>query len=219
MASRWASTPAGQWVVNSPLVRLPENLKVGPEQRWLNIGCGRGGLLRLLEERVGFETPPIGVDASPRLIAEARAGAAAAGLGLQFAVGVPTALPVPERSFEIVTAGYVVRHLGDAALRDTLDEVYRVLAPGGLALIWDFGPVHDTRLQRWNRRAVSGGSGSGSPVVLRSTRRLQRFADEAGFEFTRSADLRPFLFPPIPRASILIGRAPDEWDGPHEHDA
>ena len=46
IASGWSSTTAGQWVVNSPLLRLPENLKVGTEQRWLDIGCGRAGLLQ-----------------------------------------------------------------------------------------------------------------------------------------------------------------------------
>jgi hypothetical protein len=39
---------------------------------------------------------------------------------------------------------------------------------------------------------------------------LRRLAEESGFTFTRDADLRPFLLPPIPRASILIGKRPDE---------
>ena len=46
-------------------------------------------------------------------------------------------------------------------------------------------------------------------VRLRSTGTLRAHADAAGFGFTRDADLRPFLFPPIPRASILIGIPPE----------
>lgn len=206
-AARWSSGAAGQWIVNAPLVRLPENLKVSPGQRWLDVGCGRGGLLRLVADRVDFEEPPVGLDRSPRELERARRAAAAAGLAVRFAQGEPTALPFPERRFDLVTAGYVTRHLGDRELRDLLDEVYRVLAPGGLALLWDFAPVHRPLLHRWNRRVLD----RGRPQVLRSTRRLQRFADEAGFPFTRPAQLRPFLFPPIPRASVLIGRPPDGW--------
>jgi len=47
--------------------------------------------------------------------------------------------------------------------------------------------------------------------VLRSTSTLLKHAERAGFEFWRDAVLRPFFLPPIPRASILVGRAPEGW--------
>jgi hypothetical protein len=49
---------------------------------------------------------------------------------------------------------------------------------------------------------------------LRSTSTLLRRAQAAGFDFARDAILRPFLLPPIPRASILVGRAPEGWSAP-----
>src|SRR5688572_7529417 len=61
---RWAMTPAGQWAVNTPLMRLVENLKVSATQRWLDIGCGRGALLRFTDQRVGFTQRPVGIDFS-----------------------------------------------------------------------------------------------------------------------------------------------------------
>ena len=47
---------------------------------------------------------------------------------------------------------------------------------------------------------------------LRSSATLRRLAVEAGAPFTRFADLRPFLLPPIPRASIIVGRPPEGFD-------
>ena len=38
-------------------------------------------------------------------------------------------------------------------------------------------------------------------------------AEAGGFPFVTDANLRPFLFPPIPRASVLIGIPPEGYDG------
>lgn len=208
---RAAMTPFGQYLVNTPLYRLPESLHITPRQRLLDIGCGRGGLLRVLSGRVPFEQPPVGVDFSGAVLALAARDAARAGIPLHFVHGTATALPLADRSFDIVTCGYVIKHLSDDELRHCLDEVQRVLAPGGLAVLWDFAPVHDARLNVWNKRVMSAG-GVQDPR-LRSTRRLLRFAEEAGFSFVRRANLRPFLLPPIPRASVLVGIPPEHWDG------
>ncbi len=109
-----------------------------------------------------------------------------------------------------MTCSYLVRRLNDVELRALLLEVRRVLAPGGLALLWEIGPSGHRRLDAWNARLLSAGGG---PVRLRSIETLQRHAAAAGFEFTRDARLRPFLFPPMPRASLLLGRPPEDWAG------
>jgi hypothetical protein len=83
-----------------------------------------------------------------------------------------------------------------------------VLAGGGLALLWEFAPSGSARLDAWNRRVL--GPRVHDPV-LRSTSTLLKHAERAGFEFWRDAVLRPFFLPPIPRASILVGRAPEGW--------
>ena len=61
---RLALSAAGQWVINTPLMRLPEELRLRPDQHWLDIGCGRAALLRAIGQRVGFNAPPIGLDFS-----------------------------------------------------------------------------------------------------------------------------------------------------------
>jgi len=53
-----------------------------------------------------------------------------------FIVGDMLALPFPDRSFDLVTTGYGLRNVPD--LGAALDEIARVLRPGGLALSLDF---------------------------------------------------------------------------------
>lgn len=205
---RWVMSAPGQWAVNSPLMRLPENLALRREQRWLDIGCGRGALLRLVDQRVGFDVPPTGVDFSPAALRLARRDADKAGHGAAFACGTATALPFGDQSIDLITSGYLMKHLTDEELDSFLREVKRVLAGGGLALLWEFAPTGSRRLDAWNRRVL--GPRVRDPL-LRSTSTLLEHANNAGFEFTRDAVLRPFFLPPIPRASILVGKAPEGW--------
>src|SRR5262245_19826614 len=87
---RWAMSAPGQWTVNTPLMKLPENLALRPEQRWLDVGCGRGTLLRLVDGRVGFDPTPVGLDFAPAALRLARGDARARGHRLAFAGGAAT---------------------------------------------------------------------------------------------------------------------------------
>lgn len=203
---RWLMGPQGHLLANGPLYRLPENLKLHSDMRLLDIGCGRGTLLRVLDEQVRFTTPPVGVDLSSEMLDLARADDAGRG----FARATATSLPFADGAFTLVTAGYVIRHLDDRELRALLDEIRRVLAPSGLALLWEFGSTGNTPLDRWNARVLGPAEES---VKLRSTQTLIALAEEIGFPFVTDADLRPFLVPPIPRSSVLVGIPPEDYDG------
>lgn len=205
---RWVMSAPGQWAVNSPLMKLPENLALRREQRWLDVGCGRGALLRLVDQRVGFDTPPTGVDFSIEALRLARRDARRHGHAVRLACGTATTLPFRSDAFDLITCGYLMKHLTDEELDAFLAEVRRVLAGGGLALLWEFAPSGSARLDAWNRRVL--GPRVHDPL-LRTTSTLLERAEAAGFEFTRDAILRPFFFPPIPRASILVGKAPEGW--------
>lgn len=203
---RWLMGPQGHLLANGPLYRLPENLKLDSQTRLLDIGCGRGTLMRVLDEQVRFERAPVGVDLSDEMLSLARRDEA----GRQFARASASILPFADHSFSLVTAGYVVKHLDDGELRALLAEVKRVLEPGGLALIWEFGPSGNRRLDRWNARVLGAAE---ERVRLRSNTTLREHAEAAGFPFVTDADLRPFLVPPIPRASVLVGIPPEDYDG------
>ena len=121
--------------------------------------------------------------------------------------GSGTTLPFHNGSFNLVLCGHLVKHFDDIDVLGLFMEIKRVLEPGGLALIWEFGPTGNPRLDAWNARFVSN---SVKEPRLRSQTTLKRLAADAGFEFIRDADLRPFLLPPIPRSSVLIGIPPEE---------
>jgi demethylmenaquinone methyltransferase/2-methoxy-6-polyprenyl-1,4-benzoquinol methylase len=53
-----------------------------------------------------------------------------------FVVGDMLALPFPDQAFELVTTGYGLRNVSNLGV--ALDEIARVLAPGGVALSLDF---------------------------------------------------------------------------------
>ena len=55
---------------------------------------------------------------------------------LQFVVGDMLALPFPAASFDVVTTGYGLRNVPDLPL--AIEEIRRVLAPGGRAVSLDF---------------------------------------------------------------------------------
>lgn len=204
---RYLMGAQGQFLVNGPLLRLPDELGMEASLRVLDIGCGRASVVRFMDGRVGFEHAPVGLDFSRSALRHAQRDNASSGRPVALVQGSATALPIASGSFDLVLCGYLVKHLEDDGLRDLLDEIWRVLAPGGLALIWEFAPTGRRLLDAWNRIWV--GRLDRSPR-LRSGSTLLRFAQDAGFPFAIEAGLRPFLFPFVPRASILFGRPPDE---------
>lgn len=83
----------------------------------------------------------VGVDVTPRMIELANVKKAANHDGPRFIVGDMTALPFGGDSFDLATAGYGLRNVPD--LRAAIDEIHRVLKPGGTALSLDFNrPSH-----------------------------------------------------------------------------
>jgi ubiquinone/menaquinone biosynthesis C-methylase UbiE len=176
----------------------------------LDVGCGRGTVLRLLDQRVRFSRPPVGLDFSSAALRMARRARPGATPDLELTSGLATHLPFADGSFDLVLSGYLLKHLDDDEARAFFGEVLRVLAPGGLALLWEFAPSGNARLDRWNRFVISRGVGE---PRLRSGRALMSLAELSGFPYIRNARLRPFLLPPIPRASVLIGRPPEGWQG------
>ncbi len=204
---RWMMGP-GQWVVNLPLYRLPKNLKLDGTTKLLDIGCGRGTILRALDDQLACDVPPVGLDVSRAMLELAQADEGNPMRHAGLVQGSATTLPFRDGSFNLVLCGHLVKHFDDVDTLGLFAEIKRVLEPGGLAVIWEFGPTGNRWLDAWNARTVATGV---KHPRLRSQRTLKRLASDAGFEFVRDADLRPFVLPPIPRASILVGRPPEGY--------
>lgn len=78
----------------------------------------------------------IGIDVTQRMIELANLKKPAGTPSPRFLVGDMAALPFDGESFDLVTAGYGLRNVSD--LRRAIDEIHRVLKPGGAAFALDF---------------------------------------------------------------------------------
>ena len=78
----------------------------------------------------------VGVDVTMRMIQLANMKKGKSSRSPSFMVGDMTALPFQRSSFDVATAGYGLRNVPD--LRAAIDEIHRVLKPGGAALSLDF---------------------------------------------------------------------------------
>jgi SAM-dependent methyltransferase len=100
-------------------------LEAGRRPRVLDVGCSTGALLAALREK-GWDAQ--GVEISPE---QARYGEEH--YGLPIFAGSLEAAAFPSAAFELVHASHLIEHLNEPGA--FLDEVSRVLAPGGLVIL------------------------------------------------------------------------------------
>ena len=110
--------------------RLVAMAAPAPGVRALDLATGTGDIALSCAER-GAQV--VGLDITPRMIELAREKAAGT---VRFTVGDMMALPFPGASFDLVTTGYGLRNVPNLTL--AIDEICRVLRPGGRLLSLDF---------------------------------------------------------------------------------
>jgi SAM-dependent methyltransferase len=120
------------------VLELVGELAFEPESRCLDIGCGRGGTLSVLRETFGVKHCT-GVDLAPSAIDFCRAHYAAE--WAEFLVGDAEALPLPGRSYDVVTNVESSHSYNE--IEAFYSEVARVLVPGGHFLYTDVFPRED----------------------------------------------------------------------------
>jgi demethylmenaquinone methyltransferase/2-methoxy-6-polyprenyl-1,4-benzoquinol methylase len=101
--------------------------------RVLDLATGTGDIAFAMAAR-GARV--VGLDITPRMIELARAKQGRGGDAPGFLVGDMLALPFPDASFDIVTTGYGLRNV--PSLTTAIEEISRVLKPGGQLLSLDF---------------------------------------------------------------------------------
>ena len=97
----------------------------------LDLACGTGDIAFALSARGANVT---GLDITPRMVEIAQGKGK--GAGPAYLVGDMMALPFPDGRFDLVTAGYGLRNV--PTLDVALEEIHRVLRPGGTLLSLDF---------------------------------------------------------------------------------
>ena len=104
--------------------------------RWLDLCCGTGDI-GFLAGKASAGVRAVGLDFTLPMLAVARERASQATSSARFVQGDALKLPFRDASFDVVTVGYGLRNLAD--IPSGLSEMRRVLAPGGRAVVLDFG--------------------------------------------------------------------------------
>jgi ubiquinone/menaquinone biosynthesis C-methylase UbiE len=118
--------------------RLADLARLAPGEHVLDVGCGTGSLALAAKRRVGPTGTVRGVDASPEMVAQARAKAARTELAVAFDVARAEALPCPDGSVDVVLGTLMLHHLPAVVRERFAHEIRRVLKPGGRVLAVDF---------------------------------------------------------------------------------
>ena len=111
-----------------------EALAVERGHRVLDVGCGPGFYSAELLAEVGAKGSVVGVDTSAAMLAGAARRCEGQG-DVAFHEGSATSIPVEDRAFDRVLCVQVLEYVADVPA--ALAELYRVLRPGGRALVWD----------------------------------------------------------------------------------
>jgi ubiquinone/menaquinone biosynthesis C-methylase UbiE len=139
----------------SPAMSLAETLDAvvelvpaDPAARWLEVACGPGLIARAMAGRVGSVR---GVDLTPAMVEKASADTTLAGVdNVSFALGDATALDLPADSFDGAITRFSLHHI-PAPVR-VLEEMRRVVKPGGLVIVADHVTDEDGDAAAWHEQ-------------------------------------------------------------------
>jgi len=209
-SSRWVRfwfSPRRILWLNTQIRALPAEAGLLPSDRILDIGCGYGGVLLYLHEKLNQsrgEHPLMeGLDNSSLMVQRAKAEIQQRGLenNIRITQGMATQLPYAAGSFDVVLSAYVVKHLSDERLREMVREVKRVLAPGGRFCVWEAVPSRYAFMNVWNYMLLRVGI---SVIHMRTADQLRAILEAEGLVIRQPFGHGLYYFyPPLPRAGFI----------------
>lgn len=139
-----------------------------------------------------------GLDISPTFVEIARRNAAEAGVAVAFQEGNASAMPFPSQSFDFILCRAAFKNFSEPV--KAIEEMYRVLAPGGKALIIDLrsDATPESINQAVDEMALSAVNSAITKMTFKFML-LKRAYSKEGFEKLvaqtkfRTADIQEFL--------------------------
>ncbi len=176
----------------------------------LDLGCAGGFMAEAMAARGANVT---GIDPAAEAVEAARRHARSAGHAIRYDVGVGEALPYGAADFDAVVCVDVLEHVAD--LHKVLDEVARVLRPGGLLL---FDTINRNPLARLATITMAEDllrllpRGTHDPAMFIKPRELRHALQSAGLVPGPITGLGPrgidrrldLTFGPLPLTAILF---------------
>lgn len=109
-----------------------KNLDIKPHDNVIDLCCGTGDLARIIK-KIQPDACVTGIDFSEKMLEIAKDK----NQGIRYLKGDVTNLPYEDNSFDIAVMGFGLRNIQNA--EKAVEEVYRILRPGGQFLHLDFG--------------------------------------------------------------------------------
>ena len=175
--SLWAPHYAAETVISALEYVAVESLSVDVRnRRLLDVGCGIAR--RMSQARESGVALAVGVDLTPRMLAEAREGELLAAADVR-------AIPVAAESFDVVWCRLVLGHVPD--LDAAYAELARVCARGGRIVVTDF---HPDAVEAGHRRTFRGDDGIVREIEhhVHTLREHRRAAARAGLTLVHCFD-------------------------------
>jgi ubiquinone/menaquinone biosynthesis C-methylase UbiE len=155
--------------------RIVDAAGIKPGDAVLDVGCGPGNLTLAAKAAAGPNGGVHGIDASPEMIEAAQQKAAAARQDVDFKLGLMEQLDFADGSLDVVLSRLAIHHLPEQLQSKAFAEIFRVLKPGGMALIADM-PTASHSLSGHLALALAALGGRGNQPS-----RLISLFEEAGF--------------------------------------
>jgi ubiquinone/menaquinone biosynthesis C-methylase UbiE len=145
---------------------VADSAKTRPGVRVVDLGCGTGIASRYAASTPNAPAQILGLDISGAMIAMARERARSLDLRIEYGLGDMVALPLANRSIDVVLCAQTLQFVRDypAASR----EMWRVLRPGGLAVIGLWCPARENPYFEALIRAMESHIGSGTAAGLKA---------------------------------------------------
>ena len=155
------------------------------------IGCGPGQISRYLKDSAA---DICGIDLSHEMVKQARR----LNPDIQFESGDMLALKCADASFGAIVCFYAIIHLRREDVKKALQEMNRVLQPGGPLLLSFHGGEGSLHRDQWYDKAVS------IEVSLFTKDEMSGYVEAAGFEIEKIVERDPYQFEyPTPRVYLL----------------
>jgi ubiquinone/menaquinone biosynthesis C-methylase UbiE len=117
------------------------SVKLAGNGALLDLGCGTGAAARYVAREKQFDVTGVDIDPGQLELARTRAGEAAT--RMRFLEADATSLPFHDRTFDIVLSFMAMHHV--PSWRTALDEVARILKPGGSFMYRDISSRRRSR--------------------------------------------------------------------------